>query len=124
MLATIILCTAFKLCFRIQSTPLHNGPQTTGQQLLPPLTSAEAHIQQLQQGLGGGCPQAPGASAAGAVQWQQHGQGLTLVHFSAQLEPFLTPIQPQTPPDKPLTPHNHRLNDPYTHFLSHGKRLS
>ena len=28
-------------------------------------------------------------------------QGLTLVHYSAQLEPFLTPNTPQTPSDTP-----------------------
>ena len=34
------------------------------------------------------------------------GQGLTLVHFSAQLEPFLT----QTHPDHPPIPSKHPLN--------------
>jgi senataxin len=28
-------------------------------------------------------------------------QGITLVHFSAQLEPFLTQNTPQTPPNEP-----------------------
>jgi len=32
------------------------------------------------------------------------GQGLTLVHFSAQLEPFLTQNTPFTPPNPPSHP--------------------
>jgi hypothetical protein len=40
-------------------------------------------------------------------------QGLTLVHFSAQPEPFLTQIHP-VHPKHPLTPPQHPLNTPYT----------
>ena len=43
------------------------------------------------------------------------GQGLTLVLFSAQPEPFLTQNTPWTPPDTPqypLTPPKHPVNNP------------
>jgi hypothetical protein len=42
-------------------------------------------------------------------------QGLTLVHFPAQLEPFLTQSIPYTPPSTlshPLTLTKHPLNNP------------
>jgi hypothetical protein len=47
-----------------------------------------------------------------------YGQGLTLVHFSAQLEPFLTQNTPRTPPrysECPLTPPEHHPNNPSLH---------
>jgi len=37
---------------------------------------------------------------------EDYGHGLTLVHFSAQPEPFLTQHTPQKPPDKPSHPIN------------------
>jgi len=40
------------------------------------------------------------------------GQGLTLVHFSAQPEPFLTQHTPCTPSKNSLTPPEHPLNNP------------
>jgi hypothetical protein len=43
------------------------------------------------------------------------GQGLTLVHSSAQLEPLLTQNTPCTPPETPqypLTPPKHPQNNP------------
>jgi len=46
-------------------------------------------------------------------------QGLTLVHFSAQPEPFLTEDIPQNPANIPL----HPLKNPEMHPLSHRKRL-
>ena len=39
-------------------------------------------------------------------------QGLTLVHFSAQPEPFLTTNTPYTPHDTPLTPHKQPIHAP------------
>jgi hypothetical protein len=42
-------------------------------------------------------------------------QGLTLVHFSAQPEPFL-------PQKQPLKPAEHPLNNHQTHPLSHEQR--
>jgi hypothetical protein len=39
--------------------------------------------------------------AAGAAPAGSGGQVLTLVHFSAQLEPFLTQNTPSTPPNNP-----------------------
>jgi hypothetical protein len=38
-------------------------------------------------------------------------QGLTLVHFSAQPEPFLTPNYTLNPPKYPLPPAKHPLNN-------------
>ena len=38
------------------------------------------------------------------MSWMDVRQGLTLVHFSAQPEPFLTPNKPLIPPDTPLHP--------------------
>ena len=38
-------------------------------------------------------------------QWGNHGQGLTLVHFSAQIEPCVT-IEHPTHPNYPLIPLN------------------
>jgi len=52
-----------------------------------------------------------------------HWQGLTLVHFSAQLEPFLTL---NTSPERLNTPSTPALNTPSTpakYPLSHQKRL-
>ena len=40
------------------------------------------------------------------------GRGLTLVHFSAQPEPFLAQNTSQTPPHTPLTPIIHPLSNP------------
>jgi len=40
-----------------------------------------------------------------------HRQGRTLVHFSAQPEPFLTQNTPWTPPH-PVTPPTHPLSNP------------
>jgi len=51
-------------------------------------------------------------------------EGLTLVHVSAQLEPFLTQNTPEGPPKNPVTPPTHPLKNPYMHPLSHSKRLS
>ena len=68
-----------------------NGPQTTGQPLLQPQSAVEAHIQQLQQGLGG-CPQAAGA----AGQWQQH--GMMPSHMQPQPMPSLDQIKSQPLP--------------------------
>jgi len=39
------------------------------------------------------------------------GQGLTLVHFSAQPEPFLTPKYSKTPRNTPLNPRKQPLNN-------------
>jgi hypothetical protein len=61
-------------------------------------------------GVGAGIPLP--AAAAG----ESEGHGLTLVHFSAQPEPFLTQNAPYMPPDTPQQP----LNAPQ----SHRKRLS
>ena len=44
-------------------------------------------------------------------------QGLTLVHFSAQLEPRLSQTHP-TQPKHPQTPTEHGLHNPYAHSLS------
>jgi len=46
-------------------------------------------------------------------------QGLTLVHFSAQPEPFRTQNTPRIPPNTSL----HPLHNPKVHPLSHRKRL-
>jgi len=46
-------------------------------------------------------------------------QGLTLVHFSAQPEPFLT----QNTPEYPLTPLENPPNTPCVQLLTHSKRL-
>jgi hypothetical protein len=54
------------------------------------------------------------SKASESTSWQ----GLTLVHFSAQPEPFLTQNTPQTPPETPLhsmTPLKHPLNNPCMH---------
>jgi hypothetical protein len=51
-------------------------------------------------------------------------QGLTLVHFSAQLEPCLTHTKHPTHLKHPLTPPEHGLHNPYVHPLSHTKRSS
>ena len=51
-------------------------------------------------------------------------QGLTLVHFSAQPEPFLPRKHPLTPPDTPWTLSEHPVNNPLPHPLSHEKRSS
>ena len=57
------------------------------------------------------------------------GQGLTLVHFSAQPEPYMTRSTPFKPPTLPNTPRdllNTRkitLNKPSMHPLSHRKHL-
>ena len=49
--------------------------------------------------------------------------GLTLVHFSAQLEPYLS--QENTLHTlSTLTPPKHGLHNPYAHPLSHTKRSS
>ena len=50
-------------------------------------------------------PPAPGRPSGSTV-----GQGLTLVHFSAQPEVFLTQNTPYTPPNT----HNHPLNTSQT----------
>ena len=70
---------------------------------------------------GGGEEEVKGKAAAGGRQ------GLTLVHFSAQLEPCLT--QENTPhtlntPKHPLVPPEYGLHHPYAHPLSHTKRSS
>jgi len=57
--------------------------------------------------VGGAAPGAPRGAQHGGGQWPAgrqrcHGQGLTLVHFSAQPEPFLT----LHTPTYPLIPHN------------------
>ena len=49
-------------------------------------------------------------------------QGLTIVHFSAQPEPFLTQNVPQLPPSIPSISLN-PLNEHSMHPLSHRKRL-
>ena len=51
-------------------------------------------------------------------------QGLTLVHFSAQPELFLTQNTAYTSPNTPYIPPTHPLNNPYMHPLSYRKRLS
>jgi len=50
-------------------------------------------------------------------------QGLSLVHFSAQPEPFLTQNTSSPSPNTPQTPPKHPLYFPYMHPLSHSKRL-
>ena len=55
--------------------------------------------------------------AAGNIEFPTEckGQGLTLVHFSAQPEPFLTQHTPQSPPITtyyPLTPPKHPPDNP------------
>jgi isopenicillin N synthase-like dioxygenase len=53
-------------------------------------------------------------------------QELTLVHLSAQPEPYLTPNTPFPPPNTPgisYTPAKQPLNNPSMHPLSHRKRL-
>ena len=51
-------------------------------------------------------------------------QGLTLVHLSAQPQPFLTQIHTLNPPKYPLTPPKKQpSNNLYTHPLSYRKRL-
>jgi len=50
-------------------------------------------------------------------------QGLTLIHFSAEPEPFLTQNTPYTLPIvSNITPCNHPPNSPCMHPLSHTKR--
>ena len=39
-------------------------------------------------------------------------QGLTLIHFSAEPEPFLTQYAPWTRPNNPLNTRSHPLNTP------------
>ena len=51
------------------------------------------------------------------------GQGLILVHFSAQLEPCLTHEDTLDTLYTPLSPEN-RLHNPCAHPLSHEKRSS
>jgi len=64
------------------------------------------------------------------------GQGLTLLHLSAQPELFLTQNAPKTPPNSPKHPQNtpsttpispkppkHPLNKPQMYPLCHRKRL-
>ena len=71
-----------------------------------------------EEALGGGLG---GGAGSGAVAPRQ--QGLTLVHFSAQLEPCLTQADTlQTL--NPLTPPLHGLHNPHAHPLSHTKRSS
>jgi hypothetical protein len=50
-------------------------------------------------------------------------QGLTLVPFSAQPEPFLKRKHILHIPSYPLIPHKQPLNNPQTRPLSHRKRL-
>ena len=71
-----------------------------------------------------------GAGARAGIEWLYHSdlardlpaapleQGLTLVHFSAQPEPFLTQNTLRTTPDTPsypLTHPKHPLNNPQMH---------
>jgi len=51
-------------------------------------------------------------------------QGLTLVHFSAQSEPFLTQEHTLSTPCPPLAPREHSVNTPLTHPLFHTKALT
>jgi hypothetical protein len=51
-------------------------------------------------------------------------QGLTLVHYSAQLEPFLTQKYTLNTPITPYHPPKHPRNNRYVHPLSHRGRLS
>jgi len=44
-------------------------------------------------------------------------QGLTLIHFSAQLEPCLTHTKYPTHPKYPLTPPSDGLHNPYAQPL-------
>jgi len=69
----------------------------------------------VRRGWGGG-----GGGGAGGGAYRGPGQGLTLVHFLAQLEPCLT--QENTlhgHPNNPLTPPEHGLHNPYAHPLSY-----
>ena len=50
-------------------------------------------------------------------------QGLTLVHFSAQPEPFLSQKHTLNTPYPPLRPIKHPVNNPLMHPLSRSKRL-
>ena len=50
-------------------------------------------------------------------------QGLTLVHFSAQPELFLTQKHTRRTHSQSLTPDKHPLNNPEMHPLSQSKRL-
>jgi len=52
-----------------------------------------------------------GGGGGGGRGGAPEGQGLTLVHFSAQPEPFPTQNTPYTPPKFPLTPPVHLLNN-------------
>jgi hypothetical protein len=51
-------------------------------------------------------------------------QGLTLVHFSAQLEPCVTQENTLHTLKHPPAPPYHGLHNPYAHPLSHKKRSS
>jgi len=52
-----------------------------------------------------------------------HGQGLTLVHFSAQPGPFLTQSHTQNTLNTPKHPLKYPENNPCAQPLSHEKRL-
>jgi len=60
----------------------------------------------------------PGVPKVSSGEWQ----GLTLVHFSAQPELFLTQTYAKHPL-LPLTPPKHPLHTPSVHPLSYTKRL-
>jgi len=51
-------------------------------------------------------------------------QGLTLAHFSAQLEPCLSQENTLYTLKHPLTPTEHGLHNPYAHPLSHANGSS
>jgi len=72
---------------------------------------------------------APSAAVAAGVDVTVTGltpglQGLTLVHFSAQPEPFVTQKRTLNIPYQPLTPRKHLVSTPSMHTLSRRKRLS
>jgi len=66
--------------------------------------------------MAGGCEVCRGVgSASPASPCTSLDQCLTLLHFSAQPEPFLTQSTPWTTPSTlcdPLRPHKHPLNNP------------
>jgi len=84
-----------------------------------------SNLGQEQQGPPSPARASPLASAEGNGNGNEsggHGQGLTLVHFSAQLEPCLTHKATLHTLNTPYMPLNTGYTIPYVHPLSHTKR--